>query len=65
MKYLLCIAIVLPMLAGCSKEPYKGNGEYFELSNRHVIYRDLTRPFGMDNTGEVVEKINTPGALPQ
>lgn len=34
---------LLVILSGCASEPeYQGEGEYFELTNRHVIERDLS-----------------------
>ena len=41
-RHLLATSLLI-VLSGCSSEPeYQGEGEYFELTNRHVIERDLS-----------------------
>ena len=41
-RHLLAVSLLV-VLSGCSSEPeYKGEGEYFELTNRHIIERDLS-----------------------
>jgi uncharacterized lipoprotein YmbA len=63
-KYLFVMAVAM-FMTGCASKEYKGNGEYFQLQDRHVIYRDLTRPFGVNNAGDLETNISTPGALPR
>ncbi|AAW88267.1 hypothetical protein VF_B0025 (plasmid) [Aliivibrio fischeri ES114] len=42
-KQHLLATSLLVILSGCASEPeYQGDGEYFELTNRHVIERDLS-----------------------
>lgn len=65
MKKIIIIMAIAFAVTGCSKNEYQGNGEYFQLNERHVIYRDLTRPFGVNNPGEVETNVSTPGALPR
>ena len=41
-RHLLAVSLLI-VLSGCSSEPeYQGEGEYFELTNRHIIERDLS-----------------------
>lgn len=65
MKKIILIMLSVIVMTGCASKEYKGNGEYFQLQDRHVIYRDLTRPFSMNNAGDMETKISTPGALPR
>ncbi|HBN8007351.1 hypothetical protein V4W63_09730 [Pseudomonas aeruginosa] len=41
--------VALLALAGCSSTKIEGTGEFFQLQQRNVISRDLTRPVGVDN----------------
>lgn len=65
MKKIFAMIVIITAVTGCAGKQYQGNGEYYQLSNRHVIYRDLTRPFSLDNAGNMETKISTPGALQQ
>lgn len=48
MRYLAAIGFAL-CLVGCSSTKVEATGEFFKLTNRNVITRDLTRPVGVDN----------------
>lgn len=65
MKKILVVVAIVIAVTGCAGKEYQGNGEYYQLNDRHVIYRDLTRPFGVDNAGDIKSNIPTPGALPR
>lgn len=41
-------------LSGCQSTNVVGTGDFFTLSSRNVVYRDLTRPVGVDNEPETV-----------
>lgn len=43
-----CVAV----LSGCNTTHVTGTGEFFSLSSRNVVYRDLTRPVSADNEPE-------------
>ena len=49
MKKLIFIFTALVLLSGCTTSMKGGSGQLFELSERHVIYRDLTAPEGLGN----------------
>ncbi|EAS6500099.1 hypothetical protein EA868_23165 [Salmonella enterica] len=61
----LCIATVILclFLTGCSSRYDSGHDQLFQLSDRHVIYRDLTVPASMGNLPEKQE-ITSPGIEP-
>ncbi|WP_236467618.1 hypothetical protein [Pseudomonas syringae] len=40
------------VLSGCNTTQVTGTGEFFSLSSRNVVYRDLTRPVSADNEPE-------------
>ncbi|WP_345831109.1 hypothetical protein AAGR08_23735 (plasmid) [Pantoea sp. BRR-3P] len=40
---------IAALLSGCSTTMKGGSGQLFQLSDRHVIYRDLTVPVGLGN----------------
>jgi len=48
----ILILCVLASLTGCSTSGVSGTGEFFTLTGRNVIYRDLTRPVAVDNEPE-------------
>lgn len=61
-----CLATVLLclFLTGCSTSEYdSGHDQLFRLSERHVVYRDLTVPASAGNLPEKQE-ITTPGTEP-
>lgn len=61
MKNILVIIFgVSVLISGCAKKTTSssGNGEYTQLTQRNVIYRDLTRPISLDNDS-VVDKSST------
>lgn len=46
MKKLACIVVaVTAVLSGCSANQMNDTGDF----SRNVVYRDLTRPIGVDN----------------
>ncbi|HEN3452051.1 TPA: membrane lipoprotein lipid attachment site-containing protein [Yersinia enterocolitica] len=49
MKKIIFAIIALALLSGCTTSMKGGSGQLFELSDRHVIYRDLTAPEGLGN----------------
>ncbi|EKN5159587.1 TPA: lipoprotein [Yersinia enterocolitica] len=49
MKKIIFALIALTLLSGCTTSMKGGSGQLFELSDRHVIYRDLTVPAGLGN----------------
>lgn len=53
MNRTLITVIALTLLSGCSTAIQGGSGQLFELSERHVVYRDLTVPEG---AGDVPER---------
>lgn len=51
MKYYLLLAVIL--LSGCSMTTFdSGTDHLFQLTERHVVYRDLTVPESMSNLSE-------------
>jgi len=46
---LVLLGIMFALATGCSTTNVTAQGEFFTLSERHVITRDLTRPVGVDN----------------
>lgn len=61
-----CIAtgMVCLFLTGCSTSGYdSGHDQLFQLSERHVIYRDLTVPASTGNLPET-QAITAPGLEP-
>lgn len=49
MKACLLIILTTAILSGCAQAPYHGEGEFFQLKTRHVVYQDLTVPVSPDN----------------
>jgi len=49
MKKFIFIFAALVLLSGCTTSMKGGSGQLFELSDRHVVYRDLTVPEGLGN----------------
>ena len=53
MKSLIMLFSVVVVVSGCSTTAnVSGTGEFFTLSSRNVVYRDLTRPIAVDNEPE-------------
>lgn len=63
MKKIILTLISLALLSGCSTVMRGGSGQLFELSERHVVYRDLTVPEGIGNEPER-QNITAPGIAP-
>lgn len=61
----LTTLIAVGMLVGCATGPQnvQGTGDFYTLSDRNVIERDLTRPIGQDNQPFYPEYQDFPGAL--
>lgn len=57
------IECCLLVLAGCSTPNYQGQGEFFTLNHRNVVYRDLTVPVQVGNEDEKVNYSTLPAAL--
>ncbi|HCQ8318515.1 TPA: hypothetical protein OMD88_004820 [Klebsiella pneumoniae] len=50
MKKLTLIVFPLLLLAGCTTQKFQGgSGQLFQLSQRNVVYRDLTVPVSLGN----------------
>ncbi|WP_263147651.1 hypothetical protein [Pseudomonas sp. RIT-PI-AD] len=60
MKKVLIMLTVLSVLTGCSSTNVVGDGDFFSLSSRNVVYRDLTRPVGFDNEPEQANYVVLP-----
>lgn len=52
MKHLILLFATVVFVSGCSTTNVSGSGEFFSLSSRNVVYRDLTRPIAVDNEPE-------------
>lgn len=53
MKHLILLFATVVVVSGCSNVAHvTGSGEFFSLSSRNVVYRDLTRPVSVDNEPE-------------
>lgn len=64
MKLIIAMTLFCSLLTGCSTSSYdSGHDQLFQLSDRHVIYRDLTVPASMGNLPEKQE-ITSPGIEP-
>ncbi|EAO9157912.1 membrane lipoprotein lipid attachment site-containing protein [Salmonella enterica] len=63
MKKIILILTAFALLSGCSTTMKGGSGQLFELSERHVIYRDLTAPEGPGNEPQR-QNVTTPGIAP-
>lgn len=50
-RKVVAVLVAVGMLSGCATgpKPVQGTGDFFTLSERNVIERDLTRPIGPDN----------------
>ncbi|HFP9989827.1 TPA: hypothetical protein ACHYLP_004276 [Escherichia coli] len=53
----------LAIMTGCAQRYESGHDQLFELSERHIIYRDLTVPASMSNLPEK-QQISVPGIEP-
>lgn len=60
MRKLIIGLAVLATLGGCSTTKVSTNGDFFNLTSRNVVYRDLTRPVGFDNEPEQVDYVVFP-----
>lgn len=59
----LIILSIATLLVGCGGKQFKGSGEYFELSKRNIVYRDLTVPLQIGNENEDANIRSTPAVL--
>ncbi|HFG2879913.1 TPA: hypothetical protein ACF926_004921 [Escherichia coli] len=57
------LAIATVFMTGCAQRYESGHDQLFELSERHIIYRDLTVPASMSNLPEK-QQISVPGIEP-
>lgn len=60
---IILILTTIALLSGCSTTMKGGSGQLFELSERHVIYRDLTVPEGLGNEPQR-QNVTAPGIAP-
>ncbi|NWL45462.1 hypothetical protein DM819_06135 [Pseudomonas hunanensis] len=58
----ILILCVLASLTGCNTTNVSGTGEFFTLTGRNVVYRDLTRPVAVDNEPEQTNYVVFPSA---
>ncbi|NQD64130.1 membrane lipoprotein lipid attachment site-containing protein [Enterobacter sp. CM29] len=64
MKKIICVIIAALLLSACTTTTmHGGSGQLFQLSDRHVVYRDLTVPVGLGNEPER-QSVNVPGIQP-
>lgn len=60
----LSIVLALAVAAGgCSTVEVSGTGDFYTLSDRNVIERDLTRPVGINNEPEYPKYHTFPAPL--
>lgn len=52
MNKAILLGVVAALLTGCGTTKVNGTGEFFSLTSRNVVYRDLTRPVSVDNEPE-------------
>ncbi|KPX80404.1 MULTISPECIES: hypothetical protein [Pseudomonas syringae group] len=60
MKKALLMIGISAVLTGCNTTHVTGTGEFFSLSSRNVVYRDLTRPVSVDNEPEKANYVVVP-----
>ncbi|CAM5364332.1 hypothetical protein SSTU70S_05652 [Stutzerimonas stutzeri] len=60
MKKTLIGLALISVLTGCNSTKVVGTGDFFNLTSRNVVYRDLTRPVGFDNEPEQVNYVVLP-----
>ncbi|BBW89496.1 lipoprotein [Klebsiella pneumoniae] len=63
MKKMLLTLLSLALLSGCAQKFQGGSGQLFQLSERHVIYRDLTVPESLGNE-PVRQNVSAPDIAP-
>lgn len=61
-KFIIAFIAAL-LLPGCTTTMKGGSGQLFQLSDRHIIYRDLTVPVGLANEPER-QNVTAPGIAP-
>lgn len=64
MKKIIFTLAVAGLLSGCTTSMKGGSGQLFQLSDRHVIYRDLTAPIGLGNEPLKQNVTDMPGIAP-
>lgn len=57
MKKLVFAFSIVGVLSGCGTTQVSGTGDFFALTSRNVVYRDLTRPVSVDNEPEVTNYV--------
>lgn len=64
-KSLLLVLVLAVLSAGCSTQQVTatGTGNFYTLSDRNVIERDLTRPVSVDNEPEYPSYDSFPAPL--
>ena len=60
MKKIILGLAVIATLSGCNPTQVVGTGDFFNLTSRNVVYRDLTRPVGIDNEPEQANYVVLP-----
>jgi len=63
MKKTVIVMLSLLLLAGCSQKFKGGSGQLFQLSQRNVVYRDLTVPEDLGNL-PVRQSVSAPDIAP-
>lgn len=63
MKKTALIVLSLFLLAGCTQKFQGGSGQLFQLSQRNVVYRDLTVPVSLGNE-PVRQNVTAPDIAP-
>ncbi|TDN48066.1 hypothetical protein [Scandinavium goeteborgense] len=64
MKKVIFALLVTCVLSGCTTSMKGGSGQIYNLSERHVIYRDLTAPVSLGNEPVKPAVVSTPGIAP-
>lgn len=63
MKKIALVLLPLVLLAGCAEKFKGGSGQLFQLSQRNVVYRDLTVPESLGNE-PVRQNVSAPDITP-
>ena len=65
MKKSALIVLSLLLLAGCTTQKFQGgSGQLFQLSQRNVVYRDLTVPVSLGNEPIRQKNVTAPDITP-
>lgn len=63
MKKISLVLLSSLLLAGCAQEFKGGSGQLFQLSQRNVVYRDLTVPESLGNE-PIRQNVTAPDIAP-